>query len=153
MDGCRPWLRRVGPFIRDIQFNIIYPIPAYPPLGRRDRRLRFDFLITGSVSFQVAQPGATINTQTVMAQWPPMGLVPIGLGGAVFGIPDPANPVHQAPFQGQCQRAGIEANRLRQAYLAAGAAPGAPGFTGFTLQDLRSIAKSFSEPAIYTIQP
>lgn len=105
---------------------------------------------------QVASPGGVLVTQEAMAQWPPAPLPP-GLGAQVNGIPGipnagPTNPLNPHPYEGQCQRAADEANRVRSSYLPAAPPPGTPGFTGFTLRDLRQIAKAFSEPSIYVIQ-
>lgn len=151
---CPQWLKDAGPFIRDIQFNIIYPCPGYLPLEpwSRSRRLQWGFPVSSTFSGQLVPPVGALNMQSVIAQWPPAPLLPGGLGGNVSGVPDPTNPLIPRPYAGQCQRAGIEANRLRQTCLPAAPPPGVPGFTGFTLRDLRSIAKAFSEPSIYAIQ-
>lgn len=104
---------------------------------------------------QVVPPVGALNTQAVLSQWPPVPPappLPAGVGGNVNGVPDPTNPLNPHTFAGQCQRATIEANRLRQTYIPAAPPPGVPGFTGFALRDLRSIAKAFSEPSIYVIQ-
>lgn len=123
----------------------------------RSRRLRWDYLISGTFSVRVGAPLGVLVTHEVMAQWPPPPLPP-GLGAYLNGVPGyrragPTNPLNPHPYQGQCQRAVIEANRVRSSYLPAAPPPGAPGFRGFTLRDLREIAKAFSEPSIYVIQP
>lgn len=125
----------------------------------REHQIRWDWQIRGQLSVQVL-PGAGANVATIPLEptWPP-GPVPPGLVIpaqvlAAAAIP-PVYPywdIESDVFDGHCQRADIEANRLRQSYLPAVLPPGAPGFTGFSLRDLRSIAKAFSEPSIYVIQ-
>lgn len=121
----------------------------------REFQLQWDWLSRGVLSVRVLPgAGANLSTASVVNAHPP-GPVPPGLMASpadVVGVPWPYFDVEEDVFDGQCQRGVIEANRLRQTYLPAVPPPGAPGFTGFTLRDLRSIAKSFSEPSIYVIQ-
>lgn len=125
----------------------------------RQHQIRWDWQIHGQLSVQVLPgAGANVTTTPVEPTWPP-GPVPDGLVVpaeelAAAAIPPvwPYWDVELDVFDGHCQRADIEANRLRQSYLPAVLPPGAPGFTGFNLRDLRSIAKAFSEPSIYAIQ-
>lgn len=146
--------------MRDIDFNIVAPIRAYEPMVSVARRmtLRWDYLVQGRLTVRVLPgAGANVTTARVVPAYPPLpGPPPAGLLLAPFqvgaGVPWPYIPIEAAVFDGYCQRAHAEANRLRQTYLPAVPPPGAPGFTGFTLRDLRSIAKSFSEPSIYVIQ-
>lgn len=122
----------------------------------RAAQLQWDYQVHGVLSVRVLPgAGAIVTTASVVPTWPagpvPAGLlVPWGIVAAQ-GLVWPYLPIAADNFDGYCQRADIEVNRLRQSYLPAVLAPGAPGFTGFTLRDLRSIAKSFSEPSIYTI--
>lgn len=154
----RQWVKDAGPFIRDVEFNIVAPIRAYEPMVSVARRmtLRWDYLVQGRLNVRVLPgAGAAVTTARVVPTYPP-AQVPAGLLLAPFqvgpGAPWPYLPIGAAVFDGHCQRANAEANRLRQTYLPAVPPPGAPGLTGFTLRDLRSIAKSFSEPSVYVIQ-
>lgn len=156
-DTCYQWVKDAGPFIRNVNFNVITPLRAYEPMVSVARRnqLQWDYPIHGLFSVQVLPgPGANVRTVWFPPTYPPAP-VPAGLmlpPAAVAGMPYPYYPANSSAFDGQCQRANIEARRLRQSYLPAVQPPGAMGFTGFTLLDLRSIAKSFSEPSIYAIQ-
>lgn len=133
------------------------PLRAFEPMVsfHRVAQLQWDWLTRATLSVRVMPgPGANISTAAVGPAHP-AGPVPPGLmfnPANVVGIAWPYLDVEADMFDGQCQRAGIEANRLRQTYLPAVPPPGAPGFTGFTLRDLRSIAKAFSEPSIYAIR-
>ena len=146
--------------MRDVDFVVIAPLRAYPPMVSlaRDAQIRWDYPVTGLCSVRVLPgPGANVNVVRT-AQAHPAGPVPSGLmmdpaGAAAAGRVYPFWAANHAGFDGQCQRAGIEANRLRQSYIPLAPPPGVPGFTGFNLRDLREIAKSFSEPSIYAIQP
>lgn len=129
------------------------------PANRR-RELQWDYQINGTYSVRVLPGmGANVATVRVVPGWP-AGPVPNGLLLPAYLIPPgitqwPYQLIEVHVFDGHCQRADREVARLRQSYLPApGAvpAPGMPGFTGFSLRDLRSIAKSFSEPSMYTIQ-
>lgn len=121
--------------------------PLVPP--SRIRMLLWDYLISGTFSVQVVSPGDVLNPQTVMPPQQQLILSPFVAGGGWVYTLDPPE---LASYQGQCQRAWIEATRVRQSYLPAAPPPGVPGFTGYTLRDLRTIAKAFSEPSIYVIQ-
>lgn len=144
-------------------FNIKAPIRGYEPLvpPNRRRRLQWDYQIHGTYSVRVLPGmGANVATARVVPRWP-AGPVPNGLLVPVYYLMPPGStqwpcqPIETHVFDGHCQRADREVARLRQSYLPApGAvpAPGMPGFTGFSLRDLRSIAKSFGEPSMYTIQ-
>lgn len=152
---CEQWVKDAGPFIRDVDFIVINPLRAFPPMvsQARSMQLRWDYAVQGLLSVRVL-PGAVVTTTPVVPNFP-AGPVPAGLllqPALAAGLAWPYDPIEQANFNGLCQIADIEANRLRQTYLPAVPPPGAPGFTGFTLRDLRSIAKSFSEPSIYRIQ-
>lgn len=122
----------------------------------RDFQLEWDWLTRGVFSVRVLPgAGANLSAAASAAVAHPPGPAPPGLMAEpahVVGVPWPYFDAETDVFDGQCQRGAIEANRLRQTYLPAVPPPGAPGFTGFTLRDLRSIAKSFSEPSIYVIQ-
>lgn len=150
---CPQWLKDAGPFIRDIQFDIIYPMPGpmpgLHPLCElsRTRTLFWFLLIHGSFSVQVVSPGAVLNAQAVIAHHQIWGPFPI-LGSWIYRL----SPQELASYEGQCQRACDEATRVAQSYLPAALPPGVPGFRGYTLRDLRTIAKAFSEPSIYVIQ-
>ncbi|KAL1858837.1 hypothetical protein Daus18300_009835 [Diaporthe australafricana] len=156
MEEIPTWLQNAGPFIRDIRFDVVFPLRAFEPmvpLGRR-RGIAWGFLGRGSYTVRVG-PGANMATQTVVPVWPPPP-VPMGLQApphATVGMVYPFQQINAHGYNGQCQRADLEATRLRQLYLTAGMVIGVPGFTGFDIQDLRSIAKSWSEPSIYIIQP
>lgn len=156
MDEIPVWLLNAGPFIRDIRFDVVFPLRAFEPMvpmGRR-RGIAWGWMARGSFTVQVG-PGANMTTQTVVPVWPPPP-VPFGLQAPphmTIGAVYPFQLINAHGHNGQCQRADIEVGRIRQAYLPAGLAIGLPGFTGFDIQDLRSIAKSWSEPSIYTIRP
>lgn len=139
--------------MRDVDLRVIAPLRAYEPMVRREGSLRWDYPVTGLCSVR-ALPGVNVAVARTPQTYPPAP-VPNGLmrRWAAAGGVYPFWPPNHAGFEGQCQRAEIEANRLRQSYIAAALGPGAPGFTGFNLRDLREIAKAFSEPSIYTIQP
>lgn len=137
------------------------PLRAYEPIVSlaREHQIQWDWQINGVLSVRVVPgAGANVTTTPEHPEWP-AGPVPDGLL-VPMRVLAPAGLVGVWPFwnieldvfDGHCQRADIEANRLRQSYLPAVLPPGAPGFTGFNLRDLRSIAKAFSEPSIYAIQ-
>lgn len=153
MHTCNDWLKDAGPFMRDVDFRVIAPLKAYFPMVRREGVLRWDYPVTGLCSVRVL-PGVGANVGVVRTPqtYPPAPVLD-GLMKATPGGVYPFWPPNHAGFEGQCQRAEIEANRLRQSYIPLGPAPGVPGFAGFSLRDLREIAKAFSEPSIYTIQP
>lgn len=154
---CRQWVKDAGPFIRDVNFIVMAPLRAWRPMVSfaREMQLRWDYPVQGLLSVRV-MPGAGANvTTTPVVPTFPAGPVPAGLltpPAMVGGRAWPCDPIEADNFDGHCQIADIEANRLRRSYLPAVPPPGAPGFTGFSLRDLRSIAKSFSEPSIYAIR-
>ncbi|KAL2277617.1 hypothetical protein FJTKL_15362 [Diaporthe vaccinii] len=154
---CRQWVKDAGPFMRDVDFIVVAPMRAWQPMVSfaREMQLRWDYPVQGLLSVRVL-PGAGANVATTpVVPTFPAGPVPAGLltPPAMVGARAwPYDPIEADNFDGHCQIADIEANRLRRSYLPAVPPPGAAGFTGFTLRDLRSIAKSFSEPSIYAIQ-
>lgn len=158
-DTCNPWIQVAGPYMRDVDFNVISPLKSYPPMTSQTRlgRLEWDYLLTGICSVRVLPGiGGNVNVVRTPQTYPAVNPVPLGLmvdPALILGRAYPYWPPNHAGFDGQCQRADIEANRLRQSYIPMAPPPGVPGFTGFNLLDLREIAKSFGEPSIYTIQP
>ncbi|KAI3392949.1 hypothetical protein diail_4966, partial [Diaporthe ilicicola] len=140
MRECPQWLQDAGPFIRDIEFNIIWPLRGFIPHtgADRERRLEWDYLARGSHTVRVL-PGAVLNSQTVLPLFPAPP-VPAGIQGPPTHGVYPFQLINVHGFNGQCQRADDEAARLRQTYLPAVPIPGARGFTGFDLDDLRWIA-------------
>jgi hypothetical protein len=157
-DTCNPWVKAAGPYMRDVDFIVIVPLQSFPPFApnSREGRLEWDYPLTGICSVLVL-PGAGGVVAVRTPQVYPAGPVPPGLMDSPFQVGTnptyPYWPPNHAGFDGQCQRAGIKANRIRQNYVPVAPPPGVPGFTGFNLLDLREIAKSFGEPSIYTIRP
>lgn len=152
MQTCNDRVKEAGSFMRDVKFKVKAPLKAYFPMVRREGMLRWDYPVTGLCSVRV-ETGVGANVDVVRTpQTHPPAPVPDGLMKATPGGVYPFWPPNHAGFDGQCQRAEIEANRLRQSYIPVAPAPGVPGFTGLNLRDLREIAKAFSEPSVYIIK-
>ncbi|POS75075.1 hypothetical protein DHEL01_v206536 [Diaporthe helianthi] len=127
---CNQWLQNAGPFFRDVDIRVIYPLRSYHPSSplTRPGRLEWNHLMHGYFKLRInSGPGAiTGHTSTSMifppAPFPPapmplgMMLSPLNHGP---GQTYPFWPANNAAFAQQCVRAGQESLRLRATYLPA----------------------------------